>query len=142
MCYESPGPRCFNDSNKKLIKIQAKLERVERDNETANKLLASHAQDGNYAEFARVRKTISTLESRKRDFEVEIRYVQRDVDSTMTGMKKLEEDMKQANTKSEIVSLDNRRRAAQGLRYQRDHALKIKKSGAPPAINFVVPQAA
>jgi chromosome segregation ATPase len=142
MCYESPGPRCYNDSNKKLIRLTAKLDLTAKEIKQAEKLLSEHASKNNYNGYEKVRRTLNSLKARHESLETEVRYVQRDLDSTKTGMKKLEQEIAQATTKSAIKKLDDRRRAAKGLRYQREHALELKKSGATPVINFTVPQAA
>ncbi len=142
MCYESPGPRCYNDSNKTLIKKQAKLDHIKSEIRDAEKLLEDAAKKSNFTEFAKLRKTINVLNAKKFELETDIRYTQRDVDSTKTGMKMLDDQMAEATSKSELKVLDNRRKAAQGLRYAREHALQLKKSGLVPVINFTVAQAA
>jgi hypothetical protein len=137
MC-QAGGVRCYNDSSKKLTKITEKLTKANSELAAAQKMLSAAAK-GNKPDFntyAKIRKTTGVLEKKIEVLKTDLRYTQRDVDSTLTGRKLIEEEIKNASSSSELDTLDIRRRTAEGIRYNRSHAFDLKKSGYVPAIRF------
>ena len=136
MCQALPGPRCFNDSSKKLTKQHEKLNKAEGDLQAAQKQLAVVARKQDITAYSKIRKTVTVLEDKVNTMRVECRHTQRDVDSTLTGRKALETSTLSAGTKAELDELDIRRRTAEALRFNREHALALKERGYVPAIRF------
>jgi len=138
MCQALPGPRCFNDSSKKLTKQNAKLNKAESELSGAQNKLAAAARKSDFNGYAKLRKEVSVKESRVNELRTHCRHTQRDVDSTLTGRKEIEQAMNTATTKREIKELDIRRRTAEALRFNREHALALKERGYVPAIRFAI----
>lgn len=138
MCQASPGPRCFNDSNKRMVKLQSKLSNYETELNSARKELIRVAKTQDFTGFSKIRGKVNVLEGKVNKYQTEIRHTQRDIDSTLSGRKVLEEAMKQARTKSELDALEVRRRTSDALRFNREHALDLKKSGFVPPIRFTI----
>lgn len=136
MCQASPGPRCFNDSNKRMAKLNAKLEKTQADLDVARKGLDDAAKASNFNAYSKAKKQVTLLEKKVEQVSTDIRHTQRDIDSTLTGRKAIEKAMASASTKSELNALDIRRRTAEALRFNREHALALKENGQVPAIRF------
>lgn len=136
MCQAWPGPRCYNDSNKKLNKISVKLDAARGELGAAQKTLALAARKSDFNAYSKLRKQTADLQKKVETLEVAHRHTQRDVDSTLTGRKELDSAMRNASSKAELDLLDVRRRTAESLRFNREHALELEKSGYVPAIRF------
>lgn len=136
MCQLSPGPRCHNDSIKKLDKLKVKLVDAETALQGAHANLSAAERSKDFNLYSKSRKAVSALEVKVEGLISEVRYTQRDVDSTLTGRKHLDEAVTKATTKSELKELDIRRRTGESIRYAREHALQLKQSGYVPAIRF------
>lgn len=135
MC-QAGGVRCYNDSSKKLNKINTKLNSARAELDVAKKTMTASARKSDFNGYAKVRKQVETLQKKVEVLETDHRYVQRDVDGTLTGRKLLEKEYSVAKTASELEALDIRRRTADSLRYNREHAFQLIKTGYVPAIRF------
>ena len=136
MCQAQPGPRCYNDSNKKLVKLNAKLTKAEGELADAQKQLAAAARKSDFNAYSKLRKTVSVLEEKAETLRTTCRHTQRDVDSTLTGRKAIESAIQTAASKQELDQLDIRRRTAEALRFNREHALALQERAYVPAIRF------
>jgi chromosome segregation ATPase len=135
MC-QPHGARCYNDSSKKLDKINAKLTTARGELSAAQGVLADSARKSDFRSYAKTRKQIDGLQKKVDSYETDLRHTQRDVDSTRTGRKMLAEEIKNARTKEDLKALDVRRRTAEGIRFSREHAGELKKSGYQSPIRF------
>jgi len=128
MCQKN-GARCYNDSSKKLGKIQAKL--------TSAKSELAAAQKSDFRAYSKHRNTVASLEKKVEGLATSLRHTQRDVDSTRTGRKLLAEQIYNAKTPEQLRELDVRRRTAEGIRFSREHAGELIESGYQPAIRLI-----
>lgn len=137
MC-QSHGTRCYNDSNKKLVKLTAKLVSAQSELTLAQKQLiaASRKSDFDFNQYAKLRKSITAFTAKKVKLQEDVCHVQRDVDGTLTGRKQLEQLRLSATTKKEIDELDVRRRTASSNRLARERSRVIFENGYTPAIRF------
>jgi chromosome segregation ATPase len=135
MC-QPHGARCYNDSSKKLDKINAKLTTARGELAAAKKAMDDSARKSDFRSYAQTRKQFDNLQKKVETYETDVRHTQRDVDSTRTGRKLLTEATKNARTKEELKALDIRRRTAETIRFSREHAGELKQSGYQSPIRF------
>jgi len=136
MCQKN-GARCYNDSSKKLGKIQAKLTSAKSELAAAQKSQTIAGSKADFRAYSKHRNTVASLEKKVEGLATSLRHTQRDVDSTRTGRKLLAEQIYNAKTPEQLRELDVRRRTAEGIRFSREHAGELIESGYQPAIRLI-----
>lgn len=142
MCQAKPGPRCYADSSKRLKTLAARVETAEgkRDAAVSKMKDASRARD--LVAFSKARREKERAEKALKPLRDELRHTQRDVDSTKTGRRELDDQILEASSKDELKTLENRKAAAELLYAWRENALQIKQEGYQPVIRIASPVAA
>lgn len=136
MCQASPGPRCFNDSSKRVATLSNKLSNVSDQIRSAKTEMNKAATAKDFNAYAAARKNVTELETKATVLTTQIRHTQRDIDSTLTGRRQLDSELASATTSSAIKSIEQRQRAGDAIRFSREHALMLKQEARMPAIKF------
>lgn len=136
MCQASPGPRCFNDSSKRVTTLTKKLSVINLQVAKAEETLTIAASKKDFTAYANARKNVTELKDKATELSTKIRHTQRDIDSTLTGRRALDSALSEATTSSEIREIEQRQRAGEAIRFSREHALMLKQEGRLPAIKF------
>lgn len=133
MCQAAPGPRCYADSSRKIHSLESRYN-------NAQKALKQAETDLNkastYKDYEKTRLRVGEAKTVVKEIETKLRHAQRDLDSTKTGARLLEEARKNATSTRELAVLENRRKAAEAKLFARKTALELKLAGRPPMIKF------
>lgn len=137
MCQASPGPRCFNDSNKRLGKLKTHVESLSSELTRVNEALTVATKAGNASEVKKLSDRKVVVSGKLNSLTIEVRHTQRDVDGTLTGRKELAAALESARDVKVINELQVRLRAGAALRMARESALEWATSGRPAPIRLV-----
>lgn len=143
MCQAAPGPRCFNDSSRKLKQLVNRRDKISKEITVANTaLIEAHNSGAKASEIKKLMEHKRVLVSRLEAVELEVRHTQRDVDGTLTGRRNLMDELEKTHDPKAIENLEVRLRAGAALRLARETALEYASSGRPAPIRFAVKSAA
>lgn len=139
MCQAAPGPRCYNDSNRKLSQLENRGKKLKKDIETIDAAIktASGSEGVKLSQIRKLTEQKKALASRLTSIETEYRHTQRDVDGTLTGRRVLQEQINKTNDPNKVEALEVRLRAGAALRFARETALEWSTSGRPAPIRLI-----
>lgn len=137
MCQAAPGPRCYNDSSRKLSQLKNRVIKLKDENTKLELAISSAQAANNSSEVKKLTDRKSMLTSKVTGLETEIRHVQRDVDGTLTGRRHLQDELETARDPKAIREIEIRLRAGAALRHARETALDWASSNRPAPIRLV-----
>lgn len=138
MCQAKPGPRCYADSSKRLKTLSARVSKAEQKLDAARTAMTEAGRREDFAAYAKAKKAAETAEKAVAPLRAELRHTQRDVDSTKTGRRHLDEKIQSATSKTELTALENRKAAGEILYAWRENALSHAQDGYQPVIRLKV----
>jgi flagellar biosynthesis/type III secretory pathway chaperone len=136
MCQrKGHGPRCYSDSSSSLDTVTKHIEKTRTLLEETATVLTS-CPEGSKKHGSVVERK-QAFETKLRTLEKKRRSVLRELDSTKTGRKQLNEALANARVGSaEWRELDLRRRNAEAASVQQESLFDFTKTGRKPVIRF------
>jgi chromosome segregation ATPase len=137
MCQAQPGPRCYNDSSRKLGQLEKRIAKYVGERDDLDKRLAKAVSENKTSEAKKLSESRTKIINRLEAVSTELRHTQRDVDGTLTGRRHLTDEISKASDPNTITELETRLKTGQGQRFAREHALARINSGKPAPIRLI-----
>jgi regulator of replication initiation timing len=138
MCQAQPGPRCYNDSSRRLGQLEKRVGKYVAECDDLEKSISKAVSENKASEVKKLSERKTAVTNRLETVKTELRHTQRDVDGTLTGRRKLNDEIASASDPALITELETRLKTGQGQRFAREHALERLNSGKPAPIRFAM----
>lgn len=134
MCDAKPGLRCWADTSKRSTSLETKAENVDASIKEVRNELSAAAKNSDFSQYSKLKRRESALKQRSEKMRTAIRHNQRDMDSTKTGQKQLDELIANAEDDHELESYMIRKKTSMALRFQRSTAVEELNASQKPLL--------
>lgn len=140
MCNPLPGLRCYPDSKKKLTRIDVNIAASENLSDELLKEMGTvdPSTVAGLQRYEECRELRAKNEEHLKELRRDRIHTLRDVDSTKQGREELLEALKNVTSTSEEHALSVRLATSDSIRFNREHAVQLKKSGRAAPIHFKI----